>query len=67
MISTWQPMDTAPKDGTEILCYVGAGYIGGVVVVNFDEGSSSWVDWDNDTWTPLNWMPLPKPPEQKDE
>lgn len=52
----WQPIETAPRDGTEILGY--------------REGLGTWiVNWDPDEqdfspgWTPTHWMPLPEPPD----
>ncbi|WP_420013308.1 DUF551 domain-containing protein [Tateyamaria sp.] len=59
----WKPMETAPRDGTEILGYVGEGYVGGAVVLRFDLNTTSWLDWDDDAWEATHWMPLPSPPE----
>jgi hypothetical protein len=60
----WQPIETAPKDGTNIL-----GWYGGdeqdIHNVYFDtEGWGTWTDaFGEDKWaTPLMWMPLPEPP-----
>lgn len=57
----WQPIDTAPKDGTEILTYA---YTNMRVAL--------WDDYTRD-WrcnvhsfvqiNPSHWMPLPPPPE----
>ena len=67
--SDWQPIETAPKDGTEILiasdCFVEAAYW---------EGKDSlypWVTLDGQHVTngrqegiygPTHWQPLPAPP-----
>lgn len=54
----WQPMDTAPKDGTEILiCEKN-----GAIMVGrwlYDD----WLDTSvrKDVLTPIGWQPLPKP------
>jgi hypothetical protein len=55
----WQPIETAPRDGTEILVW-GGGH---------DVASVWWQDGDEDVWFngdvivhPTHWMPLPKPP-----
>jgi len=70
----WQPIETAPKDGTEILVYgIATGELGGVheepevwkVSWFFKdwslcggEGYSVWVD------SPTHWMPLPEAPRE---
>ena len=60
----WQPADTAPKDGTQIL-----------IAVAGDEYEVAWAYW-NERWRiwvlpmtnrayqmePTHWMPLPAPP-----
>jgi hypothetical protein len=60
----WQPIETAPKDGTEILA-VRLG--GGCDVVE-------WVDWKPGWWNGdvahdadffTHWMPLPEPPRAR--
>ena len=58
----WQPIETAPKDGTEFLGSVGVSYQGGVVVLHWDK-DDGFIDWDADFWDPTHWMPLPPPPE----
>jgi hypothetical protein len=60
---SWRPIETAPKDGREVLIFVGGYYIGGVVVAEWREGSG-WSDWDADLWNPTHWMPLPAPPTE---
>lgn len=57
----WRPIETAPRDGTEILCWC-PGI--GERVLCFDAGC--WVlaggDYAND-YEPTHWMPLPPAPE----
>ena len=60
----WQPIETAPKDGTEILTIRSNGHIAkGVFYDNpfgrkdtvIDNSSGKW-------WSVTHWMPLPSPP-----
>lgn len=61
-MSKWQPIDTAPKDGTQFLAW------DGVCVENIKWWSGMWVtSWCNDAdyanhGAPTHWMPLPEPP-----
>lgn len=55
----WQPIETAPKDGTEILTYRGAGLM---AVAAFVDGY--WCIADGcDITSVTHWMPLPDPPK----
>ena len=72
----WQPIETAPKDGTEILltiplrwrvpqgCIGSGGYVSAYF---FDKSIGFWRSRSNH-WIspdmPTNWMPLPKPPTE---
>lgn len=66
---TWNPISTAPKDGTEIIVYV----------PDFDKVCTAWFCEETGLWPggleprtedgdpvnvglPSHWMPLPKPP-----
>lgn len=75
-MSQWQPIETAPQDGTEILLghwfAEGNGYWGDPRWLwqasgRIDE-EGVWVDFVDDHINPVNfrsvthWMPLPKPP-----
>ena len=64
-MSDWQPISTAPKDGTTILVV----FDGKLVVAKYVECSSpwKWAEWDeekgsfNERWV-THWMPIPAPP-----
>lgn len=61
---TWQPMETAPKDGTEII-----GFRDGAMVLIWycgpahSAGKFEWSYSDAPAYfEPTHWMPLPSPP-----
>ena len=63
-MSEWQPIETAPKDGTEVLGFVSSdtGADDFFAVICFWENQwrvSSVLDATDVT----HWMPLPEPPE----
>jgi hypothetical protein len=77
---TWQPIETAPKDGTPILVWNGSSFgfytrAGDMGVAIWREqalpGKDRWRWCAQDccdgvtTYDPTHWMPLPGPPETK--
>jgi hypothetical protein len=73
-LTQWQPIETAPKDGTQLLLYCGDEWCG-ILVGHYGE----LITWDDITgneevetcwqsglekYCPTHWMPLPKPPAQ---
>ena len=73
---TWQPIETAPKDGTEILVCGSMGRSTHAVAFWHEDDSEIWVDdgggfWATDyrqkgNYTIVDaefWMPLPEPPQ----
>jgi hypothetical protein len=61
-MSEWQPIETAPRDGTRILVSDADGFM--IVAFWFADG---WDDGDfrsGLTW-PQYWMPLPPPPMEQ--
>lgn len=52
----WQPIASAPKDGSPILTWDGEA----MFVVEWD--AQSWYDADAWPRQPTHWMPLPSPP-----
>jgi hypothetical protein len=67
----WQPIDTAPKDGTKILVFDGVD----MTTVRWMDGRSEWWpgEWqlvcagmnaeECEFYKPTHWMPLPEPPQ----
>lgn len=75
---SWQPIKTAPKDGTSIIVYGKfAGEIAGIIdgkhvgIASWQGGRGdyagfTWRAENTDAyaawWRPTHWMPLPEPP-----
>lgn len=60
----WQPIENAPKDGTDIIGYVKKR--GKVWPVYYDEESGVWWRFDRvKIDTPTHWMPLPPHPSEQ--
>jgi hypothetical protein len=59
----WQPISTAPKDGTRIMLWL-SGPIRSPKAV-FGKGHSGfWITEGSGPANPTHWMPLPEPPKQ---
>lgn len=78
LVPEWQPIETAPKDGTVIwLAKEGHMRLGlwtnGAEHENHGTKDGGWIDWVNAHGTgprglrfaPTHWMPLPTPPGEK--
>ena len=67
-MSDWQPIETAPKDGTAVLGY----HSGKMTTVYFEFWGGPWKlvapgsCAEEDDWEPTHWMPLPSPPQEKE-
>ena len=69
-MSKWQPIETAPRDGTPILGYSRRlppkARIGTIMWVepHWQVGGSEWAGGALAMWMsdPTHWMPLPEPP-----
>jgi hypothetical protein len=62
-MTEWQPIETAPKDGTHILVQTPFG-----MTTAYSTGYFIWTgvfsaDYDNPGIEPTHWMPLPEPPK----
>ena len=63
----WQPIDTAPKDGTEILVYASFAGTRKPVIATWLRSYGAWLLHNVGmaiTLTPTHWMMLPEPPEE---
>lgn len=69
-MTDWQPIDTAPKDGTDVLLFIPdfANYPDSPRVVSALWGDCGW--WQDNaaagcqTWgNPTHWQPLPAAPD----
>jgi hypothetical protein len=63
---SWQPIATAPRDGTPILAVDANGQIA-VVASKWLKNRQHFTHWyapiyDEAVMNPTHWMPLPKPP-----
>lgn len=76
-MSDWQPIETAPRGGTEILLCRGdrvtsGSYFGGDTpfepdVAEREDWDSCWTSWDGGFLVdcpPTHWHPLPAPPSE---
>ncbi len=67
-MSEWQPIETAPRDGRQIMVWVANGNITPhcFAPVSITSDSSWWDDSTGDQIEPIkgatHWMPLPEPP-----
>lgn len=59
-MTEWQPIETAPKDGRDILGFAPKS---GCVVVEW--GGDRWRNYDYQPIDPTHWQPLPQPPVQQ--
>ena|SRR6478752_6943815 len=57
--SQWQPIETAPKDGTPILAADSGPF---PFVVEWFAGGRAWIAADGRYWSPIYWQPLPTVP-----
>ena len=71
-MNEWQPIETAPKDGTWVLV-CGNGWDVMMASYSYDGrigrgyfwGPTEWDDYELAEQQPTHWMPLPEPPENK--
>jgi hypothetical protein len=69
MSDQWQPISTAPKDGTAVW----VGHAAGLMIPAFFRsslGGGFWVELYTDLpthWRPMVWQPLPNPPQAEEQ
>ena len=66
----WQPIETAPKDGTWILIFRSTPHTNmelGCALVYWDDHFTCWHDgeYHSDHYDPSHWVPLPEPPPKE--
>jgi len=73
-MTEWQPIDTAPKDGTAILIWPAKSSFYGddtiSYIVRWQDWKGCWIEASGeeyDTFYPTHWMPLPAPPKMENE
>jgi hypothetical protein len=64
----WRTMESAPKDGSEVLAWAREAAGGRCTTVEWSRSRGSWIEcYDLDGWMegygPTHWRPLPSPPE----
>lgn len=71
LVPEWQPIETAPKDGTDVLLWTAVQGTGIYIAVTgyFCEVDDAWCATVAAGYSsfinPTNWMPLPAPPGEK--
>lgn len=59
--SSWRPIETAPKDGTEVLIWDSHMRVRRIGFYDF-----GWYDQEGRIACPTHWMPLPEPPKSEE-
>ena len=64
-MSNWKSIETAPKDGTWILGWLGHRNTGEAKTLRWTDGAyyQGFIDKNGATSRPTHWMPLPEPPD----
>ncbi len=68
MMTKWQPIETAPRDGTVVLLFQPHSQVG-YMFVGVLNNRGEWVDnimGEDHRPTPTHWQPLPEPPTMKE-
>jgi hypothetical protein len=69
MTQTWQPIETAPKDGTRIVALSNKKGLGLPSFIHWDDGAWCGMTYEDEKrlviYDPTHWMPLPTPPTEE--
>lgn len=65
MFPKWQPISTAPKDGTRILVFEAEDGTAGIVRVSCWRDDTIPNGWSGSERAPSHWLPLPHPPHKQ--
>lgn len=60
----WQPIETAPRDGTVVLTWARHRPNRFAALGHFDANCGDWVSDGNLYLEPTHWMPMPTPPNK---
>ena len=60
--SSWQPIEIAPKNGTEILGYMKPKKVELIWFFAASSATQNWLDTNGKIVNPTHWMPLPEQP-----
>ena len=60
----WQPIETAPEDGTRVLLFKAGRKVcmGKYVPADWNWCLEGWKNSNGNFFNPTHWMPLPQPP-----
>ena len=64
MFPKWQPISSAPKDGTRILIYEAEQGTPGTVRISHWRDDTIPAGWTGSERPPSHWLPLPLPPDR---
>lgn len=63
-MTEWQRIETAPTDGTEVLCFIPCARGGRFEILNTKTRDPfDWRDRMSHPYNPTHWMPLPEEPK----
>jgi len=65
-MNKWQPIETAPKDGSGIISFEKCGDKGLIGLVSFNKGGDNqWRDGEGCLHEPTHWRPFPRGPKNE--